>query len=112
MVLLFLYEIQLFNLVFSLIIFTVPQPFIITALWSRDCFPVSNINNPSEESSWTFPSLHGILVSRFALVLVTLRIEIPQVVFWKYLVFMNKKMVRKFLLPNSFFLVFFFYLLK
>lgn len=71
-----------------------------------------NIKNPSEESSWTFPSLHGILASQFPLVLVTLRIEIPQVVFWKYSVFMNKKMVREFLPPNSFFLVFFFYLLK
>lgn len=108
MVLLFLYEIQLFSSVFSLIIFTVPQPFIITALWSCDCFPVSNIKNPSEESSWTFPSLHGILASQFPLVLVTLRNEIPQVVFWKYSVFMNKKMVREFLPPNSFFLVFFF----
>lgn len=89
--------------VFSLIFFTVPQPFIITALWSCDRSPVSNIKNPSEESSWNFPSMHGILASQFSLILVTLRIEIPQVVFWKYLVSMNKKMVREFLPPNFFF---------
>lgn len=47
---------------FSLIIFTVPQPFIITALWSHDCSLVSSIKNPSEESSWNFPSTHGITV--------------------------------------------------
>lgn len=88
--------------VFSLIIFTVPQTFIITALWSRDCSPVSNIKNPSEESSWSFPSMHGILASQFSLILVTLRVEIPQVVLWKYLVSMNKKMVREFLPSNSF----------
>lgn len=89
--------------VFSLVIFTVPQLFIITAFWSCDCSPVSNIKNPSEESSWNFPSMNGILESQFSLVLVTLRVEIPQVVFWKYLVSMNKKMVREFLPPNYFF---------
>lgn len=56
--------------------------------------------------------MHGILASEFSLILVTLRVEIPQVVFWNYLVSMNKKLVRQFLPPNSSFIVSFFYLLK
>lgn len=93
---------------FSLIIFTVPQPFIITALWSHDCSPASSIKNPSEESSWNFPSTHGISASQFSLIFVTLRVQIPQAVFWKYLVSMKKKTVREFFasklfLFNSFF---------
>lgn len=64
-------------------IFTVPQPFIITALWSHDCSPVSSIKKPSEESSWNFPSMHGISASQFSLIFVTLRVGIPRAVFWK-----------------------------
>lgn len=87
---------------FSLIIFTVPQPFIITALWSHDCSPASSIKNPSEESSWNFPSTHGISASQFSLIFVTLRVQIPQAVFWKYLVSMKKKTEREFFASKLF----------
>lgn len=94
---------------FSLIIFTVPQPFIITALWSHDCSPASSIKNPSEESSWNFPSTHGISASQFSLIFVTLRVQIPQAVFWKYLVSMKKKTVREFFASKLFLFNFVFF---
>lgn len=95
------------------IIFTVPQPFIITALWNRDCSPASSIKNPSEESSWNFPGTHSISASQLSLILVTLRVGIPQAVFWRYLSFLEeKKWWGNFCLQTIFFPHFFLSLLS
>lgn len=74
MVLLFLYEIQLFSLCFPSL-YSLSLSHSSLQLSGAVIAPQSQI--PSEESTWNFSSMRGILASQFSLIFVALRVGNP-----------------------------------